>query len=191
MFNVLIYRIFFIFLMSFIVINAAENPQDSKTQHPKTRVLDIDSVFLDSRDIEIKDKPLMLIFGKNECYYCDVLSASLVSNDTIQGYINLNFAAYYINIDDKKKHSVKYLNLSRASSLELAKVYELTALPTIIFISSDNKEIMRIVGFPGESRIINLLEFVNNDVWKNYATPKDRVDGFLEYEMDLKKGASK
>lgn len=149
---------------------------------------DIDSIFLDSRDIEIKDKPVMLIFGKDDCYYCDVLSASLVSNATIQGYINLNFSAYYINIDDKKKHTLPYLNLNRTSSLNLAKIYEVKALPLIVFISNENqKEIMRVVGFIGESRIINLLEFVNNDVWKNFPTPKERVEGFLEYEKQVER----
>lgn len=156
-------------------------------QITQAKEFDLDSIFLDSSKIEIKDKPVMLIFGKSECYYCDVLSASLVSNDTIQGYINLNFSAYYINLSSKKRHSLVYLDLSRVSAEDVARIYEIKALPTIIFISTNSKEIMRIVGFPGESRIINLLEFVNNDIWKNYNTPKERVDGFLEYEKQIQK----
>lgn len=167
-------KIFVIFIALNAALLAKENP------------LDIESIF-DSSKITLDDKPIMLIFGKNDCYYCDILTASLVSNDTIEGYITLNFGAYYINIDDKKKHSISFLNLSRASSLEVAKIYDIKALPMIIFIAPDKSEIMRVVGFPGEARIINLLEFVNNDIWKNYPSKNERIQGFLEYEKEIRK----
>lgn len=142
----------------------------------------LDSVFLNSSEIKITDKPVMLVFGKDDCYYCDILSASLMGNTVIQGYILLNFSPYYINLSDKKRHSVPHLNLSYVSSIDIARLYNIQALPLIIFISTESKEIMRISGFPGEKRMIHLLEFINNDIWKNFETPKERVRGFLEYE---------
>lgn len=145
----------------------------------------LDSVFLNSSIIKLGDKPTMIVFGKNECYHCSILSASLIDNEVIQGYISLNFLPYYINLSDNKKHSIPYLNLSGLSSLDTARLYKLDSLPLIVFVSTDGKEIMRVAGFPGEKRLIHLLEFIYNDVWKNYDTPKERVDGFLEYENDL------
>lgn len=145
----------------------------------------LDVSFLNSSTIKLGDKPTMIFFGKNECYHCSILSASLMDNEVIQGYISLNFLPYYINLSDNKKHSIPYLNLSGLSSLDTARLYKLDSLPLIIFISTDGKEIMRVAGFPGEKRLIHLLEFIYNDVWKNYDTPKERVDGFLEYENDL------
>lgn len=145
----------------------------------------LDSIFLNSKNINLGDKPVMIVFGKDGCYHCSILSASLIGNDIIQGYITLNFLPYYINLSDKKKHTIPYLNLSRLSSLDTARLYKLESLPLIVFVSTDGKEIMRVAGFPGEKRIIHLLEFIYNDIWKNYNTPKDRVLGFLEYEKDM------
>ena len=150
---------------------------------------DLDSIFLNSKSINLGDKPVMIVFGKDDCYHCSILSASLIGNDVIQGYITLNFLPYYINLGDKKKHSIPYLNLSGLSSLDTARLYKLESLPLIVFVSTDGKEIMRVAGFPGEKRIIHLLEFIYNDIWKNYNSPKERVAGFLEYEEDLAKGA--
>ena len=75
------------------------------------------------------------------------MSASLIGNDVIQGYITLNFLPYYINLSDKKKHSIPYLNLSGLSSLDTARLYKLESLPLIVFVSTDGKEIMRVAGF--------------------------------------------
>lgn len=150
---------------------------------------DLDSIFLNSKSIQLGDKPVMIVFGKDDCYHCSILSASLIGNDVIQGYVTLNFLPYYINLSDKKKHSIPYLNLSGLSSLNTARLYKLESLPLIVFVSTDGKEIMRVAGFPGEKRIIHLLEFIYNDIWKNYNSPKERVAGFLEYEEDLAKGA--
>ncbi len=147
----------------------------------------LDSIFLNSKQINLGDKPTMIVFGKDDCYHCNILATSLIGNSTIQGYIELNFLPYYININDKKKHSIPYLNLSGLSSMDMARLYNLTALPLIVFVSTDGKEIMRIYGFPGEKRIIHVLEFVYNDIWKNFKTQKERVNGFLEYETDIEK----
>lgn len=147
----------------------------------------MDSIFLNSSNIKLGDKPVMIVFGKDDCYHCSILSASLTSNETIHGYIALNFLPYYINISDDKKHTIPYLSISGLSSVDTARLYNIEYLPFIVFIDTDGKEIMRVTGFPGEKRLIHLLEFIYNDVWKNYSTQKARVDGFLEYDKDLAK----
>ncbi len=145
-----------------------------------------DSIFLDSASVESKDdKVIIIVFGKEDCYHCSILESSMSANDTIAGYISLNFSPYYIDISDKKRHSIPYLNILGLGSVGVARLYNIDALPTIIFVSGKD-EIMRIVGFPGEKRLINLLEFINNNSWKNYDNPKDRVKAFLEQEKDSK-----
>ncbi|RDU67698.1 thioredoxin family protein [Helicobacter didelphidarum] len=188
----LFYYIVFLYIAtSFVGLYANQiQSQEESVKQPVANVsleTDLDSVFLDSREIIVSDKPVMLVFGKNDCYHCSVLNASLIGNATIQGYIMLNFSPYFINIDDKKKHTIPYLSLSRISSIDTARLYKIHALPLIVFISTDSEEIMRISGFPGEARMIHLLEFINNDIWKNFHTPKERIEGFLEYESTLVK----
>lgn len=181
------FLLFVCFLCDLLYAKSSENEMVKQPVANVDISGNLDSVFLDSSTIKLSDKPAMIVFGKDDCYYCSILSASLISNETIQGYITLNFLPYYINISDKKKHTIPYLNLSGLSSLDTARLYELKSLPLIVFVSTDGKEIMRVAGFPGEKRLIHLLEFVYNDVWKNYKTQKERVNGFLEYEKDLAK----
>ncbi|WP_233715402.1 thioredoxin fold domain-containing protein [Helicobacter trogontum] len=186
------YAIFYICLLCFGVLGSlyANNGETAMVKQKVANVNiddNLDSIFLDSKSIQLGDKPTMIVFGKDDCYHCSILSASLIGNDVIQGYVTLNFLPYYINLSDKKRHAIPYLNLSGLSSLDTARLYKLESLPLIVFVDTDGKEIMRMAGFPGEKRIIHLLEFIYNDVWKNYKTPKDRVAGFLEYEEDLTK----
>lgn len=187
----IVFCMFWILFVNFLfgMLYAKDNGSEMVKQPVANVDIDsnLDSVFLNSSTIKLGDKPIMIVFGKDECYHCSILSASLIGNETIQGYITLNFLPYYINLSDNKKHSIPYLNLSGLSSLDTARLYKLESLPLIVFVSNDGKEIMRVAGFPGEKRLIHLLEFVYNDVWKNYNTPKERVNGFLEYEKDLSK----
>ncbi len=194
--NISLYIMWIILYMHILcnTLYAKNNETEAMVKQPVANVNiddDLDSIFLNSKSIQLGDKPVMIVFGKDECYHCSILSASLIGNETIQGYITLNFLPYYINLSDKKKHTIPYLNLSGLSSLDTARLYKLEALPLIVFVSTDGKEIMRVAGFPGEKRIIHLLEFIYNDLWKNYDTPKDRVNGFLEYEKDLAKQTNK
>lgn len=186
-------RIFCFILSFFCIITflyAKDETNANMVKQPVANVSlesNLDSIFLKSSEIKIEDKPVMIVFGKDDCYHCNILSASLIGNATIQGFITLNFSPYYINISDTKRHKIPYLSLSGISSKDMAKLYKVNALPLIIFISTDSKEIMRVSGFPGEKRLIYLLEFINNDMWKNYATPKERVQAFLEYEQNKEK----
>ncbi|WP_158657001.1 thioredoxin family protein [Helicobacter aurati] len=175
----------FLTIATFIFTLSFAYSQETKTQQENAQSSDdLTLLFLDNKNITIGDKHVLLIFNKNECYYCEILKTSLIENPTIHGYLILNFSTYLININSKTKHNIPYLKLSGVNSLDMAKLYKITALPSMVFISTDSKEIMRIVGFPGERRLIRILEFVNNDLWKQFDTQKDRIEGFLEYEED-------
>ncbi len=182
----LIFVMFFLSIaLSLVKLHAAESvKQEVADVNIET---DLDSIFLNNSEIKIGDKPTIIVFGKDDCYHCNILATSLIGNSTIQGYIELNFLPYYINISDKKKHSIPYLSLNGLLSADMARLYKVTSVPLMVFVSSDGNEIMRVSGFPGEKRIIHILEFVYNDVWKNFNTQKERVNGFLEYEKELSK----
>lgn len=144
----------------------------------------LNSIFLDSKNIFIENKYVFLIFIRDDCYYCQILETSIVENPSINGYLSINFSSYLINISSDIKHNIPYLKLSGVSSIDMAKLYGVTALPYIVFIGLDSEEIIRVVGFPGERRLMRVLEFVNNDFWRRSNTQAERIESFLKYEED-------
>lgn len=180
-----------VFFAVFVLSQSFVYSKDAKDSTPKQEAIkpttsksSAISPFIDNKDILIEHKPVLLIFSKDDCYYCQILETSLVENASINGYLTLNFSAYLINISSSVKHNIPYLKLSGITSIDMAKLYKVTAMPYMIFISLDSEEIMRVVGFPGERRLMRILEFVNNDLWKRSKTKIERIESFLEYEED-------
>ena len=141
-----------------------------------------DSPFLSEKEINGDGKTLLMVFTKDDCYSCRILETSLTENAAIQGFLILNFAPYLINIDDKSRYAAPHLGLVGVTPPDLARLYGLNALPAMVFVDMESREILRVVGFPGEKRIIRLLEFIHNDLWKQFDTTKERVEAFLNYE---------
>lgn len=190
-------RLFYVILscVLFIVLIFSQlfaHSQDVQDSTPKQEIIkptsslesSLSSTFLDNKNIVIEDKYVLLIFSKDECYYCQILETSIVENASINGYLSINFSPYLINISSDIKHNIPYLKLSGVSSLDIAKLYGVTSLPYIVFIGLDSEEIIRVVGFPGERRLMRVLEFVNNDLWKISNTKSERIESFLKYEED-------
>ena len=100
----------------------------------------LENVFLDSKTIDTNGKTMLLIFGKNNCPYCDKLKDDIKASAPLQEILTKDFSAYYINIDYSKLHHLtQFLGRSeptQMTTLEIAKVYKIRPTPTLVFFDS-------------------------------------------------------
>lgn len=106
----------------------------------KASYVGLENIFLDSKSIDANGKTTLLIFGKNNCPYCDKLKDDIKASAMLQEILTKDFSAYYINIDYSKLHHLaQFLGRSeptQMTTLEIAKVYKIRPTPTLIFLDS-------------------------------------------------------
>jgi len=89
------------------------------------------------KEAEEKNKPIMLDFGTESCFWCKRLDASTFKDPAVVGLLNEQFIP--LKVDAEKE-------------LQLAQGLKITSYPTIVMASPDGKILGTIVGFkePGE-----------------------------------------
>ena len=129
----------------------------------------LENVFLDTKLITPDSKPLVLIFGKNNCTYCDKFKDNLKADSETKELLARDFSAYYINIDYTKTHEVKFgddKNEPQKSvfiqTLDLAKQYQVRPTPTFIFADSLGNAFFAYPGFLKPAQFRAILERIKD-----------------------------
>lgn len=180
--------VFFILFCITIYANSSTSVSDEKELiNPSGDILTfgeegIRGIFEPNDDIKMGNKIAMIIFGQNGCYYCKILLGNIKNGVELRDFLTSNFASYYINISHKKRHVVEYLKLEGITSRDFARIYNVSATPTIAFVDPNGELIMRVSGYPGEDRFALILKYVETNEWKNYTNERQRVRAFLKYE---------
>ncbi|MDU7692661.1 MAG: thioredoxin fold domain-containing protein [Helicobacter sp.] len=162
------------------VIHASQNI-DVKSYHG------LEDVFQNSSEISTKNKYLFMVFGKNNCPYCEKLKRDLKSNTEARDYLKKNFSNYYINISYDKMHHVVFgeqndLQSADISTRELSQnLYTIYGTPTLIFSDKTGKTIFEIPGYVPSDVFMKVLAFVNGGNWSAGETQKDRMKLLFEY----------
>lgn len=112
----------------------------------------LESVFLDTKTITSRGKPMLFIFGKNNCAYCDKLKDDIKSDQSLQDTLTNDFATYYINIDYSKIHHIYYLPTQAKDPIQidtsdLAREYGVRPTPTLIFLDSTGRAFFLYPGY--------------------------------------------
>lgn len=141
----------------------------------------LEDIFKDTSLIETSDKYLLMIFGKNNCKYCDKLKDEMKHSDRIKEYIRQNFSAYYINISYDKKHHITLIDKKETRQADVTTsqladgIYKVFSTPTIIFGDKDGKTIFEIPGYIPEERFYKTLEFIVSGKWQQGKSDKERL----------------
>ncbi|MGX3012027.1 thioredoxin fold domain-containing protein [Helicobacter sp. 23-1044] len=142
-----IYEILIVFCVLFL--SACENKIDeniiskgsdfSAEAREKSQNLDKESykdlahLFLDTNEIDFS-RGVLIIFGKNQCKYCDMLKDDIKKNPAVQGKIGENFNAYYINISYDKTHKI----VGNSSLTQSSREFEKFSLDEPLVLSRSN-----------------------------------------------------
>lgn len=113
-----IYKIFFVFTLFFIGCDEkkidstilskgsqmSQEAIDLANNLDKESYKDLADLFLDTSEIDFS-KEVFVIFGKNQCKYCDMLKDEIKKNPALQDTLKTHFNPYYINISYNKTHN--------------------------------------------------------------------------------------
>ena len=151
---------------------------DNVDLHSYAEVAD---VFLETHSIQSNGKPYFLVFSANGCVYCDRLKNLIRDNADVKAFLKDNYAPYYINISYSKTHKVEFMDKS-ITTMDLAQKYGIKPTPTLIFLSSNGKELFSYPGFMPKDKFMRALEFFKDSTLeqKDAQTIKQEFQKYLE-----------
>ncbi|GAB0173639.1 MAG: thioredoxin fold domain-containing protein [Helicobacter trogontum] len=165
-------------------ISISDGEQNTSELNAKLENIDVagykglEDVISNNVHIQSDSKPIMLIFGVNNCKYCEILKQDMRENKKLHDFIKDNFATYYINTSYSKTHEIAYMQKSLQTD-DLARYYGVVKTPLIVWLESDGTKIMQLDGYNGNYFSAMLL-FVKNKGYGNEKNSEKRTAMFIE-----------
>lgn len=133
----------------------------------------LEHLFLDTSKISSDGKYVILIFGKNNCQWCDRLKDELKTNKTTQEILLKNFNSYYINLSYTKEHTLDFKGKQTiVDSATLASQYGIRPTPTIVFLDKNGQPIVIYPGYLPQDKFQIFLNFIAS---AEYLKAKDQI----------------
>jgi len=136
----------------------------------KDSFLDIAS---DSEEAGENGKHLILFMHLNNCPYCyKMLEENFVKTPHIQ-FIKDNFDVIELNI--KGDREVEFDESTTVSEKDLAKILKVSYTPTILFLNTENKTVLRINGYRSTPAFEHALHYVQEKAYL-----ETTLNGYIE-----------
>lgn len=110
----------------------AENPLNNTTDFLKA----ID-------DAKMQNKTVMLVFDQKNCVYCDMFKEDVLSNGTVISMLNEGYVTAIVDINKEP---------------QLASKFKIYGTPSVVFLDSNQKEILRIEGYVNASEFLDVIK---------------------------------
>lgn len=137
----------------------------------------LEHIFGDTANITSNQKFVLLIFGKNNCPWCERLKDDIKANYAIQEALLKDFKSYYINLSYSKIHHLDFNGKkSQKETSQLSATYNIRPTPTSVFLDPQGETIFIYPGYLSPEQLQNVLKFIAT---KDYENPKDR-ENFLK-----------
>lgn len=145
-------------LFSLCFVISCKSSKDAVKVEPRTKYyFDGKVKFLNAKDLteaietaQEEKKPLFVEFYTDWCLPCKILSEEVFIDDRFASKFNSNFVNYKINAEDQHGANMKFL-------------YNISEVPTLLFVDHNGKEIERIVGSTHQSTLLNSANRVINN----------------------------
>ncbi len=172
------FNVFFTIFFSLLLISCSDHKIDSdvisngstmsaeareaEKNLDKASYADIADIFLDTNEISF-DKNILIIFGKNNCQYCDMLKDMIKKDENLKQTIKDNFNPYYINISYSKIHSINFNDKqSKVDTGSIASLFAVDFTPSIVFLGRDGNVRYLFPGFTPKFKDL-VLEVIRKD----------------------------
>ena len=101
---------------------------------------DLADLFLDTSEIDFS-REVLIIFGKNQCNYCDMLKEDIKKSDEIRAKIKAHFNPYYVNISYDKVHNLRGFKGKdvKINSANLSQIFGVNATPQVVFLDKNGR----------------------------------------------------
>lgn len=133
----------------------------------------LEDVFLDTKTITAKDRIPLLIFGKNNCTYCDKLKNDIKEDSQLKHLLQQYFATYYINVSYSKIHHLEFDKTASLSTSDLMDTYVTSPLrptPTLVFLDNRGAPIYELPGYLPPKEMRKVFEYMQEKQWQNKST---------------------
>lgn len=159
-----------------VKVSQGSNTQKSQIEQAesldKASYAGLEDVFLDTKNIFAdKNKVTLLVFGKNNCVYCDKLKDDIKDNATLKNMLQSQFVPYYINTSYSKVHNLTFgdskTSLNTAALTESYVKSPMRPTPTLVFLDFQGKKIYELPGYIPSSQLLILLEYMQSHSWEN------------------------
>lgn len=115
----------------------SDEAREKEQNLDKASYAELADLFLDTKDISF-NKDIMIVFGKNNCLYCDMLKDEIKKDETLKQTIKDNFNPYYVNTSYTKTHKIDFgSKVSNIRTIKLATIFNVNSTPTVVFLSKD------------------------------------------------------
>lgn len=136
----------------------------------------LEDTFLDTKTIRTQqDKIALLIFGKNNCVYCDKIKDDIKANSELKAFLQAHFLPYYINTSYTKIHALHFTDSTQELSTNaLMDTYVKSAMrptPTLVFLDTQGKSVFELPGYVNPKVLLHILEYIQSKQWQE----KDKV----------------
>lgn len=132
----------------------------------------LEDVFLDTKQIKSFDGKLpLLIFGRNNCTYCEKLKDDIKDNPKLKQILQDHFSSFYINMSYTKTHEVSLgktsstLNTDRLANMFFTSPIRPT--PTLIFLNQNAEVLYRLPGYIPSDKLLKVFTFIAEKKWLN------------------------
>lgn len=123
----------------------------------------MEHIFSNTSNISSDGKYVVLIFGKNNCQWCDRLKDEMKEDKNIQEILKKDFKSYYVNLSYSKIHKVDFENQQKEiESSVLANQYNIRPTPTIVFLDKNGKPIVIYPGYLPQVQFKIFLDFISS-----------------------------
>ena len=114
--------------------------QEKAKSLDKESYKDLADLFLDTDEIDFS-REVLIIFGKNQCNYCDMLKDDIKKSDEIRAKIKAYFNPYYVNISYDKVHNLRGFRGKdvKINSANLSQIFGVNATPQVVFLDKNGR----------------------------------------------------
>lgn len=126
----------------------------------------LEDVFLDTKHIASFDNKLpLLVFGRNNCIYCEKLKDDIKDDPTLKKMLQDHFSPFYINMSYTKKHRLtlgdqdSILNTDALADTFFG--YAMRPTPTLIFLNQQGDVLYRLPGYLPNDKLLKILGFMS------------------------------
>ena len=113
------------------------------------------------------DDRLLFVYGyASWCGYCARFDSEVLTDDTVQAYLNENYAP--VRLDIEGRDSLQFFD-ARVTGRDLGGAMGITGTPTHVFVDTDGSLITKMPGFVDPETFLFALEYIKEEAYETTA----------------------
>lgn len=134
----------------------------------------LEHIFSNTSEISSDGKYPILIFGKNNCQWCDRLKDDIKEDKSTQEILKKDFKSYYVNLSYNKIHRIDFATQKGdIDSMALATQYSIRPTPTIVFLDKEGKPIVIYPGYLPQVQFRKILDLISSGEYLKAKNPQE------------------